>query len=388
MKNRKFSDIIVTCLISLSAIATASILVIIVAFIFSNGWSLISWDFLSRDANDTLRIVHFDSEYQATANVIMIGEEQVIEIESIGLILEMNDEYQILIRDVDRNSPARYALDNADQTFPVRRGQVLEGINAYRIDRDVVPLEEVAEMFTGYSTFTLRVRQLGGGILPMIVSTLMLIFATLAIATPVSLLAAIYMVEYAKQGRIVNTIRFAIEILAGLPSVVHGLFGMLFFAGMLNLGMSILTGALTMTILLMPIMIRSTEEALKTVPLSYREASFGLGANKIQTIRKVILPSALPGITVGIILAIGRIVGESAALLFTLGTVARFPINPATGNLSIFQFGATMTLRAFIEVQEAGNIEMAAAIGIVILVIVFSLNMFSKFITKKFGRTV
>jgi len=386
MKNRKISDIIVTCLVSLSAFATASILVIIVAFIFSNGWSLISWDFLSRDAVDTLRIVHFESDYQATANIVTIGDDQVIEIDAIGLTLEMNDEYQIIIRDVDRNSPARYALDNADQVFPVRRGQVLEGINANRIDRDIVPLDEVAAMFLGYSNFTLRVRQLGGGILPMIVSTLMLIFTTLAIATPVSLLAAIYMVEYAKQGRIVSSIRFAVEILAGLPSVVHGLFGMLFFAGILGLGMSILTGALTMTILLMPIMIRSTEEALKTVPLSYREASLALGANKIQTIRKVILPSALPGITVGIILAIGRIVGESAALLFTLGTVARFPQNPATGNLSIFEFGATMTLRAFIEVQEAGNIEMAAAIGIVILVIVFTLNMFSKFITKKFGK--
>jgi len=381
MQKRRISDHFITALVWLAAAATAGILFVIVGFIFSNGWSLISPEFLTRDANDTLRIVHFEAEQIATTAL----NGDLLVIDGAGLTLELDGNYGIRINNVTSDSPSRQALDNADQVFPVRRGQILEGINADRIDANT-SLTEIASLFEGQSAFTLRVRQLGGGIFPMIVSTVMLIFTTLAIATPISLLAAIYMVEYAKQGRIVNTIRFAIEILAGLPSVVHGLFGMLFFAGMLNLGRSILTGSLTMTILLMPIMIRATEEALKTVPISYREASLGLGANKIQTIRKVILPSALPGITVGIILSIGRIVGESAALLFTLGTFARLPQNPVTGNLSIFEAGATMTLRAFIEVQEFGNIEMASAIGIVILVIVFTLNMFSKLITKKFGK--
>jgi len=381
MRKRRISDHFMTALIWLAAAGTAGILFIIVGFIFSNGWSLISAEFLTRDANDTLRIVHFESERVATT----LLDDDLLVIDGAGLTLELDENDGIRIYNVTNDSPSRHALDNADQAFPVRRGQVLEGINADRIDGNT-SFTEIASLFEGHSDFTLRVRQLGGGIFPMIVATVMLIFTTLIIATPISLLAAIYMVEYAKQGRIVNTIRFAIEILAGLPSVVHGLFGMLFFAGMLGLGRSILTGALTMTILLMPIMIRATEEALKTVPISYREASFGLGANKIQTIRKIILPSALPGITVGIILSIGRIVGESAALLFTLGTFARLPQSPATGNLSIFEAGATMTLRAFIEVQEYGNIEMAAAIGIVILVIVFTLNMISKFVTKKFSK--
>ena len=381
MQKRRISDIIITALIWLSAAATAGILFVIVGFIFSNGWSLISPTFLTRDANDTLRIVYFESDTVATTTL----DGDLLLIDGIGLTLALDENDGIKIYNVTSDSPSRQALDNADQVFPIRRGQVLEGINADRINENT-SFSEIASMFEGHSEFTLRVRQLGGGIFPMIVATVMLILTTLAIATPISLLAAIYMVEYAKQGRIVNTIRFAIEILAGLPSVVHGLFGMLFFAGMLGLGRSILTGALTMTILLMPIMIRATEEALKTVPKSYREASLGLGANKIQTIRKIVLPSALPGITVGIILSIGRIVGESAALLFTLGTFARLPQNPTTGNLSIFEAGATMTLRAFIEVQEFGNIEMASAIGIVILVIVFTLNMFSKLITKKFGK--
>jgi len=385
MQKRRISDILATTLIWLAALATAGILIIIVGFIFSNGWSLISAEFLTRDANDTLRIVHFESDSPVVANSITIHESNILEIDSLGLTLELDETYGIRIREVSSGSPARSALDNADQIFPVRRGQILEGINADRIDSNT-SFTELAMLFDDYSDFTFRIRQLGGGIFPMLVSTLMLIFTTLVIATPISLLAAIYMVEYARQGKIVNTIRFAIEILAGLPSVVHGLFGMLFFAGMLGLGRSILTAALTMTILLMPIMIRATEEALKTVPISYREASLALGANKIQTIRKVILPSALPGITVGIILSIGRIVGESAALLFTLGTFARLPQNPVTGNLSILEAGATMTLRAFIEVQEFGNIEMASAIGIVILVIVFTLNMCSKLIAKKFGK--
>jgi len=381
MQKRKKSDLIMSALIWLAAATTAGILLIIVGFIFSNGWSLISTEFLTRDANDTLRIVHFESESAATSSI----DTNLLTIEGAGITFELDENYGIRVNNVTNDSPSRNAVDNANQAFPIRRGQVLEGVNEERVDTNT-SLSDLAGMFEGYSEFTLRVRQLGGGVFPMMVSTVMLIFTTLAIVTPISILAAIYMVEYAKQGRVVNTIRFAIEILAGLPSVVHGLFGMLLFTRILGLGVSIIAGALTMTILLLPIMIRSTEEALKTVPNSYREASLGLGANKIQTIRKVILPSALPGITVGIILSIGRIVGESAALLFTVGTFARLPINPASGNLSIFETGATMTLRAFIEVQEFGNIEMASAIGIVILVIVFTLNLFSKLVMKKFGK--
>ncbi|MCL1990883.1 MAG: phosphate ABC transporter permease PstA [Defluviitaleaceae bacterium] len=381
MQKRRISDYLMTALIWLSATATASILLIIVGFIFSNGWRLISPTFLTREANDTLRIVNFESESMVTAEIM--GDLLVVE--GIGLTLERDETYGIKVNHVAADAPGRHALDNAGEIFPIRRGQVLEGINEERIHGGTT-LDEISTMFDNHSTFTFRIRQLGGGIFPMLISTLMLIFTTLLIATPLGVLAAIYMVEYAKQGRIVNMIRFAIEILAGLPSVVHGLFGMLFFSRILGLGMSVLSGALTLTVLLLPIMIRSTEESLKTVPNSYREASLGLGANKIQTIRKIILPSALPGITVGIILSIGRIVGESAALLFTLGTFARIPVNPATGNLSIFEAGATLTLRAFIEVQEFGNIEMASAIGIVILVIVFTLNLCSKLMTKKFGK--
>ena len=190
------------------------------------------------------------------------------------------------------------------------------------------------------------------------------------------------------RGKLVNVIRFATEILAGIPSVVYGLFGMLMFVNTLNLGMSILAGGLTLTILLLQTstMIRTTEEALKVVPMSYREASYGLGANKIQTLSKVVLPSAIPGILVGVILSIGRIIGESAALLFTIGTFAKLPVNPESGNFSLLETGTSLTVRAYIEVKESGNVEMAAAIGIIILIVVFTLNLFSRLIAKKFSK--
>ena len=220
----------------------------------------------------------------------------------------------------------------------------------------------------------------------MIVSTLMLILVALLFSAPVGILAAIYMVEYAKPGKLVNLIRFATEVLSGIPSVVYGLFGMLIFANTLKLGMSILSGGFTLMILLLPTMMRTTEEALKAVPMSYREASYGLGANKIQTLSKVVLPSAIPGILVGVILSIGRTIGESAALLFTIGTFAKLPVNPTSGHLSLFETGTSLTVRAYVEVKESGNVEMAAAIGIVILVIVFTLKLISRLISKKFSK--
>ena len=165
----------------------------------------------------------------------------------------------------------------------------------------------------------------GGGIWPMIVTTIYTIVISLVIATPIGILAAVYLQEYAKQGRLVRIIRFATESLTGIPSIIYGLFGAVFFVTTLKLGMSILAASLTLTIIVLPVIIRTTEEALKTVPRSYREGSLALGTTKLQTLYKVILPSAMPGILSGIILSIGRIVGESAAIFLTAGTVAAMP---------------------------------------------------------------
>lgn len=219
----------------------------------------------------------------------------------------------------------------------------------------------------------------GGGIWPMIVTTIYSIVISLAIATPIGILAAVYLHEYAKQGRLVKIIRYATESLTGIPSIIYGLFGAVFFVATLKLGMSIIAASLTLTIIVLPVIIRTTEEALKTVPNTYREGSLALGTTKLQTLYKIILPSAMPGILSGIILSMGRIVGESAAIFLTAGTVAAMPD-------SIFSSARTLTVHSYLVTQETGNIELAAAIGIVLIVIILILNLSATYISKKFNK--
>lgn len=213
----------------------------------------------------------------------------------------------------------------------------------------------------------------------MIVTTILMILISLAIATPIGILAAVYLHEYAKQGRLVSIIRYATESLTGIPSIIYGLFGAVFFVAILKLGMSIIAASLTLTIIVLPVVIRTTEEALKTVPAAYREGSLALGTTKLQTLYKVILPSAMPGILSGIILSIGRIVGESAAIFLTAGTVAAMPS-------SIFSSARTLTVHSYLVTQEAGDIGLAAAVGIVLIVIILVLNLSATYISKKLNK--
>lgn len=219
----------------------------------------------------------------------------------------------------------------------------------------------------------------GGGIWPMIVTTVYTIVISLVIATPIGILSAVYLQEYAKQGRLVNMIRFATESLTGIPSIIYGLFGAVFFVTTLKLGMSIIAASLTLTIIVLPVVIRTTEESLKTVPAAYREGSLALGTTKLQTLLKVILPSSMPGILSGIILSMGRIVGESAAIFLTAGTVAAMPS-------SIFSSARTLTVHSYLVTQEAGDIELAAAIGIVLIVIILILNFSATLLSKLLNK--
>lgn len=219
----------------------------------------------------------------------------------------------------------------------------------------------------------------GGGIKPFIISTLYTIGLSLLIATPIGVLAAVYLQEYAKQGRLVKVIRYSTEALAGIPSIVYGLFGAAFFVAALKFGYSLLAGSLTLSIIILPVIIRTTEEALKVVPTSYREASLGLGATRFQTLYKVILPSAVPGILSGVILSMGRVIGESAALFLTAGTVYKIPKD-------IMSSGRTLTVHAFLETKEKGDIASAAAAGIVLIILILLLNTLAKFISKKLNK--
>ena len=225
------------------------------------------------------------------------------------------------------------------------------------------------------------------GIAGNIVNTLMIILLTMLIATPIGVGAAIYLNEYAKPGRLVSLIEFATETLSGIPSIIFGLFGMMFFGQTLGLGYSLLTGSLTLILMVLPLITRNTQEALKTVPDSYRHGAVGLGAGKWYTIRTILLPSSMPGIITGVILAIGRIVGESAALLFTAGSAKTLPKTLAALFPKIFQSGGTITIQLYLSATSEGDFDTAFGIAVVLLVLVFLINLGTKQLAKKFDVT-
>ncbi|MFA9463212.1 MAG: phosphate ABC transporter permease PstA [Velocimicrobium sp.] len=223
------------------------------------------------------------------------------------------------------------------------------------------------------------------GILGNIINTLYLIVITLLCATPIGIGAAIYLSEYAKKGKIVTLIESTTEILAGLPSILFGLFGLAFFGTTLKLGYSILTGAFTMTLMILPLITRNTQEALKTVPATYRSGALGMGATKWYMIRTILLPSAMPGIITGIILAVGRIVGESAALLFTAGSGYLLPTFGTYGSglfKKVLEPGGTLTIQLYLCMSK-GQYDNAFGIAIVLIIIVLLINLLTKYLSKR-----
>ena len=222
------------------------------------------------------------------------------------------------------------------------------------------------------------------GIAGNLLNTLYIVIITLLIATPVGVGSAIYLNEYAKPGKIVSTIEFTTEILSGIPSIIFGLFGMVFFGTTLGFGYSILTGALTLTLMVLPLITRNTQEALKTVPESYRSGALGMGATKWYMIRTILLPSDMPGIITGIILAVGRIVGESAALLFTAGSGYLLPKSGMGFLHKILESGGTLTIQLYLCMSKAQYGE-AFGIAVVLLVLVLGINMLTKYLSGKFN---
>ena len=225
------------------------------------------------------------------------------------------------------------------------------------------------------------------GIAGNIVNTLIIIVITMLIATPVGVGSAIYLNEYAKPGKIVTIIEYATETLSGIPSIIFGLFGMMFFGERLGLGYSLLTGSFTLIIMVLPLITRNTQEALKTVPDTYRNGAIGLGSGKWYMIRTILIPSAMPGIITGAILAIGRIVGESAALLFTAGSAKLLPKGFEGIFQKPFQSGGTLTIQMYLSATSEGDFETAFGIAVVLLIIVLGINLGTKAITKHFDVT-
>jgi len=220
------------------------------------------------------------------------------------------------------------------------------------------------------------------GILPDILNTLYIILTTLLFVLPLGVGAAIYLTEYATNKRLVGMIEYAAETLSGIPSIIYGLFGSLFFCQFMDLNKSLLAGALTLVVMNLPTIMRTTQESLKTVPQSYREGAFGLGAGKWRVIRTVVLPNCMEGVITGCILSVGRIVGESAALLFTAGFAH------ALNNFkdALMSSGSTLTVALYVYATEDGNFEVAFAIAAILMILTLLINLSATLISKYFER--
>ena len=228
--------------------------------------------------------------------------------------------------------------------------------------------------------FALKYTSENGSLFPALINTIIMTALSLIIAVPFGIFSALFRVEYAKRGnKFINVIRITTETLSGIPSIVYGLFGMLFFVTTLKWGYSLLAGAFTLSIMILPLIMRTTEEALKAVPDSYREGSFGLGAGKLRTVFRIVLPSAVPGILAGVILAVGRIVGETAALIYTAGTVADIPDG-------VMGSGRTLAVHMYSMSREGLHMDQAYATAVVLLVLVIGINWLSGFIAKKITK--
>ena len=228
--------------------------------------------------------------------------------------------------------------------------------------------------------FALKYTSDNGSLMPALLNTLFMTALSLIIAVPLGIFSAIFLVEYSGKGnKFVEVIRLTTETLSGIPSIVYGLFGMLFFVNTLDWGFSILAGAFTLSIMILPLIMRTTEEALKSVPDSYREGSFGLGAGKLRTVFRIVLPSAVPGILAGVILAIGRIVGETAALIYTAGSVAQIP-------KSVMGSGRTLAVHMYHLSSEGLYMDQAYATAVILLVLVVGINTLSGMIARKLTK--
>lgn len=230
------------------------------------------------------------------------------------------------------------------------------------------------------SLFSLHYNSENASLMPALINTVIMTLLSLLLAVPIGIFSAIFLAEYAGKGnKFVDIIRLTTETLSGIPSIVYGLFGMLFFVSTCHWGFSLLAGAFTLAIMILPLIMRTTEEALLSVPDSYREGSFGLGAGKLRTVFYIVLPSAVPGILAGVILAIGRIVGETAALIYTAGSVAQVPS-------SVLGSGRTLAVHMYLLASEGLYMDQAYATAVILLVLVVVINTVSGIVAKRLTK--
>ena len=381
--SRQVKDNIIKGLIYASSAFTVVILAVIIGFILIKGLPRINMDFLTNSYEDKTTYVTIGATADGHTK---IQDNQCVS-EALGATLSVGEE-GLVVEKIDKASLLKAGVDGTGAVYEIKKGDVITKLGSCQVERELkngTSAEEVLEESTkaiqeNTGKMKVKVVRRGDGIFPMIVTTIYMVGLSLVIAGPIGILAAIYLNEYAKKGKMMTIIHFAIENLAGIPSIIYGLFGSLVFVQMMKLQYSILAGALTISIILLPTIITTTEETLKTIPKTYRESSLGLGATKLQTITKVVLPNAISGILVAVLLSIGRIVGESAALLLTAGTVSQIPSRLYGNSAS----GATLTIKAYMLMKEENDLTTACAIGVILLTIVIVINVSSKLVTKYF----
>ncbi len=335
---------------------------LVIGYIVVQGAGLIDIHFLTGDFDAQTKYVDIDTGDSG----LMIDVDTV----------KYDTKEYIKISSIDKNSPLRRAVSNDGQLFPLKAGDILRKVDGENtVGMSVDKYDEIANSLGANSTVRFKITRPGEGILPLAINTLYMIALSLFIALPISIFSAIFLAEYAKQGKVLELIRFTTTSLSGIPSIVFGLFGMLAFVKVMNLGYSLIAGALTLSIVLLPTVIGQTEEAIKRVPNSFREGSLALGATKLQTIYKVIIPNSISGILVGVLLGVGRIVAESAALLLTAGTAAAMAD-------SFSSSASTLTVKAYAVAKETGDVKLASAIGIVAIVLIIVVNAGAKLVER------
>lgn len=395
LKTKKIKDIIRSVITYLFSSFGFIVLLALVIFVFSKGYKSLSFKMITSN--------YYETPYFATcklenSSVFYLEDENDIYYSKVwGIGLKDDKDFGgnnvVKIVYIDNLSPLKNAVNlETNKTIAIKVGQIVNRIQVKDVNNNSylsVPLDKAIGMRDfldkGNVITELYFSTMGGGIRGSLLTTIYLILLTLVISLPIGAIAAIYLAEYAPQNKITNILRTLIDMTSGIPSIIFGLIGVIVFIPFVNkttgsTGGSILSGALTLSIMLLPIIIRTTEEAIRTIPKSYKSASLALGASETQTTFKIILPNAIPGILTSTLLSIGRIIGESAALIFAIGTAIQDKVKISQGSTSLaVHIWSVMS-------NENPNYEQACAISIIILFVVLILNILVKLISKKLNR--
>lgn len=394
-QRRKISDFFRNTLTYSSAILSAVILIAIIIFVFVNGSGLLSFKLLVSDYHQKNYSLE-DKTTKADRNLekfelsYILDENEYFSYDygiSLKDIKDIDGKMIVTITYIDENSPLASMTDKGDNKNQVNLKLGFQ-VNTIIFDNKTITArsgaEAIRDAFDNANYIeTINLSQGGGGIRGSLIVTLVLIVLTLIIALPVGIFTAVYLTEIAKPNKFNETLRKLISMLTGIPSIIYGLMGAALFVPISmkvfqTQGASLISGSLTLAIIVLPVIIKATEEALIVVPKAYKEASYALGANTTQTTFKVILPNSLPGILSATLLSIGRIIGESAALIYAIGTAVK-------DQVSIFDKGTSLAVHMWaVMAGEVPNLELATSIAIILLILVLSLNLIVKLISYKF----